>query len=41
MTENQIIPDLQTHFYSNMFLIQKFEEKIVALSQEDGRLPGM
>jgi len=41
MIKNQIIPDLHTHFYSSMVLIRKFEEKIVALSQEDGRLPGM
>ncbi len=41
MIENKIIQDLPTHFYSSMVLIRKFEEKIVALSQEDGRLPGM
>jgi pyruvate dehydrogenase E1 component alpha subunit len=41
MIENKIIQDLHTHFYSSMVLIRKFEEKIVALSQEEGRLPGM
>ncbi len=41
MTENKIIPDLHVHFYSRMVLIRKFEEKITALSQEPGRLPGM
>lgn len=41
MIENQIIPDLHTHFYSSMVLIRKFDEKIVALSQEEGRLQGM
>lgn len=41
MIKNQIIQDLHTHFYSSMVLIRKFEEKIVALSQEEGRLPGM
>jgi len=41
MAENQIIPDLHVHFYSRMVLIRKFEEKIVTLSQEAGRLPGM
>jgi len=41
MIDNKIIQDLHTHFYSSMVLIRKFEEKIVALSQDDGRLPGM
>ncbi len=41
MIEDKITPDLHTHFYSSMVLIRKFEEKIVVLSQEEGRLPGM
>jgi len=41
MIDNKIIQELHTHFYSSMVLIRKFEEKIVALSQDDGRLPGM
>jgi len=41
MTEKQIAPDLRTRFYASMILIRKFEEKIVALCQESGRMPGM
>jgi pyruvate dehydrogenase E1 component alpha subunit len=39
--QNQIPPDLQIRLYSNMVLARKFEEKIVILSQEPYRLPGM
>jgi len=41
MAENKIILNFHEHLYSNMVLIRKFEEKIVALSQESGRLQGM
>jgi TPP-dependent pyruvate/acetoin dehydrogenase alpha subunit len=41
MTENQIVPDLRTRLYTSMILTRKFEEKIVSLSQEPGRMPGM
>ena len=41
MTENQLTPDLRTHLYTSMVLTRKFEEKIVTLSQEPRRLPGM
>ncbi|MDY0221646.1 MAG: thiamine pyrophosphate-dependent dehydrogenase E1 component subunit alpha [Desulfobacterium sp.] len=41
MSKNQIALDLQIRFYSNMVLTRKFEEKIVILSQEPYRLPGM
>jgi TPP-dependent pyruvate/acetoin dehydrogenase alpha subunit len=41
MKEKQIAPDLQVRLYTRMVLIRKFEEKIVALSRERGRLPGM
>jgi TPP-dependent pyruvate/acetoin dehydrogenase alpha subunit len=41
MKEKQITPDLQVRLFTSMVLIRKFEEKIVALSQEPYRLPGM
>ena len=41
MSDNQITRDLQIRLYSNMVLARKFEEKIVILSQEPYRLPGM
>ena len=41
MKEKQITPNLQLRFYKSMTLIRKFEEKIVSLSQEPYRLPGM
>ena len=41
MTENQLTPDLRTRLYTSMVLTRKFEEKIVTLSQEPGRMPGM
>jgi TPP-dependent pyruvate/acetoin dehydrogenase alpha subunit len=41
MKEKQVTPDLQARLYTTMVLIRKFEEKIVALSQEPYRLPGM
>jgi TPP-dependent pyruvate/acetoin dehydrogenase alpha subunit len=41
MKEKQIPPDLQVRLYKSMVLIRKFEEKLVALSREQGRLPGM
>ncbi|MFH1153693.1 MAG: thiamine pyrophosphate-dependent dehydrogenase E1 component subunit alpha [Pseudomonadota bacterium] len=41
MKENQISPELQTRLYSSMILIRAFEDKIVALSREPGRMPGM
>jgi len=41
MTENQILPDFRIRLYMSMILIRKFEEKIVVLSQEYGRMPGM
>ncbi len=41
MEKNKITPDLRALFYSRMVLIRKFEEKIMVLSQEPGRLPGM
>ncbi len=41
MTGNQIAPDLQIRLYKSMILTRRFEEKIVALSQEPDRMPGM
>lgn len=41
MNEKQITPELQVRLYTSMALIRRFEEKIVSLSQERGRLPGM
>lgn len=41
MKENRITADLQTHLYKIMILTRKFEEKIVTLSREPGRMPGM
>ena len=41
MTENQIAPDLRIRLYASMVLTRKFEEKIVVLSQEQNRMPGM
>jgi len=41
MTENQLTPDLQTRLYTSMVLTRKFEEKIVTLSREPRRMPGM
>lgn len=41
MAEKQITPDLRTRLYSDMVLARTFEEKIVALCQEPGRMPGM
>lgn len=41
MKEKQINPDFQVRLFTSMVLIRKFEEKIVALSQEPYRLPGM
>ena len=41
MSENKITRDLQIRLYSNMVLARKFEEKIVILSKEPYRLPGM
>jgi len=41
MTEKKITPDLQTHLYTSMILTRKFEEKIMVLSQEPYRMPGM
>lgn len=41
MTANPIGPDLQIQLYKSMVLTRKFEEKIVQLSQESGRMPGM
>jgi len=41
MKENQIVPDFQIRLYTSMILTRKFEEKIVALSQEPYRMPGM
>ena len=41
MKAGKITQDLKIRFYTSMVLIRKFEEKIVSLSQEPGRLPGM
>ena len=41
MQATPITPDLQIRLYKRMVLIRKFEEKLVALSQEPDRLPGM
>lgn len=41
MSENPIDPDFRIHLYTQMIRIRKFEEQIVALSRESGRLPGM
>jgi len=41
MKEKRIDTELQIRFYTSMILIRKFEETIVSLSQEQGRLPGM
>mgnify|MGYP000396857447 CR=1 FL=1 len=41
MKEKQMTPDFQVRLFTSMILIRKFEEKIVALSQEPYRLPGM
>ncbi|MBW2653836.1 MAG: thiamine pyrophosphate-dependent dehydrogenase E1 component subunit alpha [Deltaproteobacteria bacterium] len=41
MKKNQIVPNLQIRLYKSMILTRKFEEKIVALSQEPDRMPGM
>ena len=41
MKEKQITPDFQVRLFTRMVLIRKFEETIVALSQEPYRLPGM
>jgi pyruvate dehydrogenase E1 component alpha subunit len=41
MRGNHITQELQQRLYERMILIRKFEEKIVALSQEPERLPGM
>ena len=41
MTENPINPDLRTRLYTSMVLARTFEETIVALCKEPGRMPGM
>ena len=41
MTKNQITPDLRIRLYKSMVLARAFEEKIVALCQKPGRMPGM
>lgn len=41
MKEKQIAPDFQIRLFTSMVLIRKFEEKIVVLSKEPYRLPGM
>ena len=41
MKEKPITPEFQVRLYTRMTLIRKFEEKIVSLSQDPGRLPGM
>ena len=41
MKEKQITPGFQVRLFTSMILIRKFEEKIVTLSQEPYRLPGM
>ncbi len=41
MTKNPIAPDVRIHLYTQMIRVRKFEEQIVALSKESGRLPGM
>lgn len=41
MTKNHLTPERQRRLYSTMILTRKFEDKIVALSREPGRMPGM
>ncbi len=41
MKEKQITADFQVGLFTSMVLIRKFEDKIVALSREPYRLPGM
>jgi pyruvate dehydrogenase E1 component alpha subunit len=41
MSDNPIAPEIRTQFYAAMVLIRRFEEHIVVLSRETGRLPGM
>ncbi|MBI9082296.1 MAG: thiamine pyrophosphate-dependent dehydrogenase E1 component subunit alpha [Desulfobacterales bacterium] len=41
MTESQLIPDLRIRLYTSMVLARTFEETIVALCKEPGRMPGM
>lgn len=41
MKDKHIAPNFQIRLFTSMVLIRKFEEKIVSLSKEENRLPGM